>query len=187
MAERLCSADHRDRAYAMKHHTASTSPCWLNGFAVRIGSLGWMKTIRFRDHDTSSWTAPLQWQEGIRTTRDMLVRYVRAINVSGALKGYRNGHRHRQLVGHLMVFAGSVSQIAPASVCLTALACRVGFSDPVSLTFCLLCCLSSQPHRPAIIARITYLANRHPTDAPVFQFRTAGRLLFQAARSASTR
>ena len=81
-------------------------------FPVRIGSIPW----RMRSAFASAPSSRLWWRRKAQAALGGRARYQR----SGAPKGYRNGHRHRQLVGTF----GALTVSLPASACSTGMAVR---------------------------------------------------------------
>ena len=126
-------------------------PCWLNGFA------GWRSAMKTSSTTTRMWTPPAV-QEGIRTTRDMR---------SGTVVCPASQVRHACAAGPYGVRGSDPNR---SSGMLDSPACRVGFSDPVSLTFCPY--VVFRPNRTVRDHPRITASNRHPRS-PVFQFRTA--------------
>ena len=126
-------------------------PCWLNGFA------GWRSAMKTSSTTTRMWTPPAV-QEGIRTTRDMR---------SGTVVCPASQVRHACAAGPYGVRGSDPNR---SSGMLDSPACRVGFSDPVSLTFCPY--VVFRPNRTVRDHPRITASNRH-SRSPVFQFRTA--------------
>ena len=106
---------------------------------------------------TRMWTPPAV-QEGIRTTRDMR---------SGTVVCPASQVRHACAAGPYGVRGSDPNR---SSGMLDSSARRVGFSDPVSLTFCPY--VVFRPNRTVRDHPRITASNRHPRS-PVFQFRTA--------------
>ena len=118
---------------------------------------GFAPARRRRLSTAHMWTPPAV-QEGIRTTRDMR---------SGTVVCPASQVRHACAAGPYGVRGSDPNRF---SGMLDSPACRVGFSDPVSLTFCPY--VVFRPNRTVRDHPRITASNRHPRS-PVFEFRTA--------------
>ena len=149
---RIKARGHRDLVTVVGHAAMVSAGEWITASGEWINDRTHGQQFKAR-----MWTPPAV-QEGIRTTRDML---------SGTVVCPASQVRHACAAGPYGVRGSDPNR---SSGMLDSPARRVGFSDPVSLTFCPY--VVFRPNRTVRDHPRITASNRHPRS-PVFQFRTA--------------